>query len=156
MKISMLLLAAAAAGLPGCLTSGCGDVGAVQGLDVQFTVVNGPLQPGAYTIVVDADGLDVTLDTIVEADGSSRGDTVELADGAVHLDVTGALFATLGDVRIGYREGGGPASITVTVKQGATVLGTQSYTPSYYKTYPDGQCGPVGIDADGTLTVTAP
>ena len=156
-RLGVILLATSGIALPGCLTRECGAVEPLQGLDVEMTVAGGPLQPGAYTIVVDADTLEVTAESTLAADGSSSGHPVEVVDGSMHLDVDAGVWATAGSARVGYREGGGPASITITVEEGGTVLGTQRYTPSYATTWVNGDgCPPPSIAAQDTLTLTAP
>jgi hypothetical protein len=134
----------------------CPAVAAVQGLEVQMTVAHGPLRPGAYTILVDADGLELRLDETLDANGVSYGGPVEVADGDKHLRLDGALSANAGDLVVGYREGGGPSGVIVTIRQAASVLAYQAFQPSYLVESPAGDSCPSSLYAQAQLTVTAP
>jgi hypothetical protein len=150
-SLALLLFASVATG---CQV--CGAVEPVQGLNVQMTVENGPLPPGDYAIVVDTDGLELTINETVDATGAIIGDTgAQAADGDKHLKIEGVVSGSSGYVQVGYVEGGGPAALMITVKQGSTVIGSQAYAPSYTTDWVNGDsCPPPAIAAQGTLSVT--
>jgi hypothetical protein len=150
-SLALILFASVATG---CQV--CGAVEPVQGLNVQMTVENGPLPPGDYSIVIDADGLELSFtETLAAGDVITGANGSQVADGDKHLYVNGIVGGHSGYVQVGYVEGGGPAALMITVKQGSTVIGSQAYAPSYTVDYINGDsCPPPEIHAMGTLSVT--
>ena len=152
---AVILLASSGIALPGCLPLGCGDVGGVNGLDVQLQFSGAPLPDDDYTIVVRADGLEATIDVTYRADGSgSETGPSELVDGSKHLELSVALGPTYGLVDVGYLEGAGPAQVEIEMSRGTQVLADQTFTPSYVVSYPNGESCPGTSDtAQAQLTV---
>jgi hypothetical protein len=151
----LVLLAAACVLVPACL--GCTEIGGQDGVTIDVTVTSGQLAPGEYAIVAQVDGQEISVTSTIAADGSSSSGIGEAIVGGKHAFVTGYLFATSGGITIGYREGGGPSTVTLEVRRGAHTLARGSYTPTYMHHYPNGEaCGPDVLEAHETLPLAAP
>src|SRR5262249_51447970 len=147
----------------GCLTSPlgknfCTQADAPDGLIVDVSVTGGALPPDAYTIVAQAEGAEIRDDNeIIDAGSSQTSQPADVVVQGKHVYLEAARCAGRGTITVGYREGAGPATITLEVRRGATVLAHQSYTPTYSEFMPNGpDCEPTVLQAHGTMTIAAP
>ncbi len=158
-RITVALLLASCPLLPACVADGvvCGAVGGIEGLRVAVSI-SGGLPSGAYTTVIHADGQELVIDELLQADGSVSAQPIpDVVVQGKHLYADSTLFARSGEIVVGYREGGGPATLDIEIRRGATVLAAQSYTPTYAAAYPNGEgCPPEVEQANGTLVFAAP
>jgi hypothetical protein len=152
----LLLAIVASCGLLPACTLACTAADAYEGLILEVEVTGGRLPAGNYTIVARVDGVEIRLDETLNEDGGSASiagiPEAVVDDHRVFVD--GVVFAQSGLIAVGFRDGGGPAEVTVEVWRGATMLVQQTYTPRYMEYRPNGpSCSPVVDQARDRLVL---
>lgn len=154
----LLLLAAGSLLAPACSFS-CTLIGGQDGLIVEVEVTGGKLPPGDYAIIARVDGVELRIDEMLDASGgaaTTSGVPEAVLDGK-HLFLDGVVFGESGSFMVGFREGGGPAEVTIEVWRGDTMLGQASYAPRYSEYRPNGDhCPPELEQARDKIVLAAP
>lgn len=154
----LLVIAASCLLLPACSFT-CTLVGGEDGLMVEVEVTGGRLPAGDYTIVARAEGAEFRVDeTLGEGggEGAPTG-TIEVVVDGKHLFLKARLFDQSGWITMGFREGGGPADVTIEVWRGTAMLAQETYAPRYTEFRPNGDhCPPELEQARAKLVLVAP
>jgi hypothetical protein len=155
---TLFLLAAGSVLAPSCAFT-CTLIGGQDGLIVEVEVTGGTLPAGDYAIIARVDGVELRIDETLDATGggvTASGTPEAVVDGK-RLFLDGAVFGQSGSLMVGFREGRGPAEVTIEVWRGDTMLGQETYTPRYTEYRPNGaHCPPELQQARDTIVLAAP
>jgi hypothetical protein len=67
------------------------------------------------------------------------------------------MFGDTGTIAVSFREGGGPAKVTIGVRRDGALIGQGTYEPRYQEFRPNGDgCEPTLEQARGDLAIVAP
>src|ERR1041385_8327696 len=122
----LLLVAASYPLVSGCT---CTLIGGHDGLVLDVKVTGGALPAGDYAIVARVEGVNVRLEETLGPGGgaASVAGTPEADVGDHRLFLEGAVFAQSGMISVGFRDGGGPAEVTIEVWRGDAMLAQETY-----------------------------
>jgi len=126
-----------------CTAIGCDD-----GLTIQFSVS----EPGAYLFNIVADGATISCSaTLPFPDCSSPGSTC--GDPRVQLAASGCALAPAEHSLEGlFMSGMVPESVSVLATRDGVEIASQTFTPAYQTTAPNGEeCGPICTNASVSL-----
>ncbi|MBK8172982.1 MAG: hypothetical protein IPK60_21980 [Sandaracinaceae bacterium] len=134
-----------------CDSSGshaCTLIGCEDGFGVAFDARDWP--GGDYVVTVDADGQARTCTVTLPYATVETGATC--SDG-LRLDTSGSALPASEHEILGLHVTDTPASLTVTITRDSVMLATESFTPSYITTQPNGPgCEPVCTQANATMS----
>lgn len=153
---ALVLAVASCVLLPACA---CTFVGGNDGLFVDVEVTGGTLPGGVYTYIARVGGVEARMQSMLDPSGSAvtgLGGQGAVVDGKT-LYVGGTVFSTWGTIEVGFREGGGPETVTLEVLRDGAMIAQATYTPRYQEVHPNGDhCPPSLEQARESLEIVAP
>src|SRR5262249_1843626 len=152
----LLLIVASYPFVSACI---CTLIGGQGGLILDVEVTGGTLPAGDYAIVARVGAVEVRLDETLNQGGgaATTGVTPEAVGDGNRLFLQGVVFSQSGMITVGYREGRGPAEVTIEVWRGAVMLAQETYMPRYSESRPNGEhCPPALEQARDHLVIAAP